>query len=167
MSKPTIGFSGATKTRAWTLYETPLGLIKVGLNERAITRVSFRELDKASMNGLPQVECPPELAHTFDRFFEGDPIHLPFDLAPEGTEFQREVWAFLCQIPVGQTESYGTIAQKIGRPLASRAVGQACGANPIPLFIPCHRVVSAQGIGGFSLGLILKIKLFDIESIKH
>lgn len=87
----------------------------------------------------------------------------PFDLS-SGTEFQRLVWDALRKIPSGQTKSYAQVAQSIDRPRALRAVGQACGANPIPVIIPCHRVLAAGGkIGGFSGGLDWKRKLLTRE----
>lgn len=73
---------------------------------------------------------------------------------PEGTAFQQEVWQAIAQIPPGKTKAYGELAQAIGRPRAYRAVANACGKNPLPILIPCHRVVAANGnIGGFSSGL--------------
>jgi O-6-methylguanine DNA methyltransferase len=88
----------------------------------------------------------------------------PLDLAA-GTPFQRKVWAALLQIPAGQTESYGRIAAALGAPKAARAVGSACAANPIPLLIPCHRVIAAGGgLGGFSGGLHWKRRLLARES---
>ena len=87
----------------------------------------------------------------------------PLDLS-SGTEFQRRVWNALRRIPSGQTKSYLQVAQSIGRPRAVRAVGQACGANPIPVVIPCHRVLAAGGkLGGFSSGLDWKRKLLARE----
>jgi O-6-methylguanine DNA methyltransferase len=87
----------------------------------------------------------------------------PLDLSG-GTEFQRRVWNALREIPSGQTKSYALVAQAIGRPKAMRAVGQACGANPIPVVIPCHRVLAAGGkLGGFSSGLDWKRKLLTRE----
>jgi O-6-methylguanine DNA methyltransferase len=87
----------------------------------------------------------------------------PLDLS-SGTEFQRRVWDALRKIPSGQTKSYAQVAQSIGRPGAVRAVGQACGANPIPVVIPCHRVLAAGGkLGGFSSGLDWKRKLLTRE----
>ena len=87
----------------------------------------------------------------------------PLDLS-SGTEFQRCVWSALRKIPSGQTKSYAQVAQSIGRPEAVRAVGQACGANPIPVVIPCHRVLAAGGrLGGFSSGLDWKRKLLARE----
>jgi methylated-DNA-[protein]-cysteine S-methyltransferase len=90
----------------------------------------------------------------------------PMDLSA-GTPFQQAVWRALAEIPPGQTKSYGEIAQTIGRPKAFRAVGQACGANPIPVLIPCHRALAANGkIGGFSGGLDWKRRLLEEEGVK-
>jgi O-6-methylguanine DNA methyltransferase len=90
----------------------------------------------------------------------------PLDLEA-GRDFQQSVWRALLRIPPGQTMSYGKVAQTIGHPKAVRAVGQACGANPIPVLIPCHRVIAAHGaIGGFSCGLELKRLLLEREGIR-
>ncbi len=89
----------------------------------------------------------------------------PLDLLG-GTEFQLSVWTSLLKIKPGRTQSYGEIAKAIGRPKAVRAVGGACGANPIPLLVPCHRVLAANGkIGGFSGGLGWKEKLLAREGV--
>jgi O-6-methylguanine DNA methyltransferase len=80
-----------------------------------------------------------------------------------GTAFQCTVWRALAQIPFGSTRTYGDIACSIGKASASRAVGRACGANPVPFFIPCHRVVGAKGLGGFSSGLEIKKNLLKAE----
>ena len=87
----------------------------------------------------------------------------PLDLSM-GTRFQQEVWGALRAIPLGETRTYAQIAAQIGRPKATRAVGAACGANPIPVLIPCHRVIASDGgLGGFSAGLTWKIKLLSLE----
>jgi len=87
----------------------------------------------------------------------------PLDLRT-GTAFQQRVWNALCAIPLGETKSYGDIAREVGSPKGTRAVGMACGANPIPLIVPCHRVVAAGGkLGGFSGGLDWKKRLLAIE----
>lgn len=88
---------------------------------------------------------------------------LPLDLS-SGTEFQISVWRQLLQIPLGQARSYIELAGRLGKPGASRAVGSACGANPIPVIVPCHRVLAAHGrIGGFSGGPGWKQRLLKIE----
>ncbi|MCL2331222.1 MAG: methylated-DNA--[protein]-cysteine S-methyltransferase [Proteobacteria bacterium] len=98
-------------------------------------------------------------------YLDGKRRKFDLKLAPKGTEFQMAVWAALQQIPFGTTISYKDLAAEIGRPNAWRAAGNAVGRNPIPIIIPCHRVLAADGgIGGFSLGLPLKRKLLGLES---
>jgi methylated-DNA-[protein]-cysteine S-methyltransferase len=94
---------------------------------------------------------------------------MSFDvpLAPAGTEFQQSVWTALCDIPFGATASYGDIAKSIGQPMATRAVGAANGRNPLPIIVPCHRVIGASGaLTGYSGGggLDTKQRLLDHES---
>ncbi|MEO5903147.1 MAG: methylated-DNA--[protein]-cysteine S-methyltransferase [Gemmatimonadaceae bacterium] len=89
---------------------------------------------------------------------------LPLDL--RGTPFQINVWNEMLRIPAGSTRSYGDVAKRIGRPKAFRAVAQACGANPVPVVVPCHRVVAAGGaLGGFGLGLDRKIAMLAAEGV--
>jgi len=93
------------------------------------------------------------------------PQYIP-PLDPVGTEFQKSVWNALRKIPPGRTKSYGEIARAIGKPRAVRAVGGACGRNPIPVLVPCHRVLAANGkIGGFSSGLDWKRELLKREGV--
>ena len=97
----------------------------------------------------------------------GKPISTPppYDLS-DTTEFQRKVWAALEQIPAGETKTYGELADEIGAPKAMRAVGRGCATNPIPILIPCHRLVAASGkIGGFSGGLLWKEALLQREGV--
>ena len=102
-----------------------------------------------------------------DAYFDGhlEPFDLPF--APHGTTFQNKVWTALCQIPAGTTRSYGELAQKVAS--APRAVGGACARNPIPIFIPCHRVLAAGGLsGGYTApgGLSTKTYLLELEGVQ-
>jgi AraC family transcriptional regulator of adaptative response/methylated-DNA-[protein]-cysteine methyltransferase len=90
---------------------------------------------------------------------------LPLDL--RGTPFQMDVWKEMLRIPAGKTLSYGDVAKRIGRPKAFRAVAQACGANPVAVVVPCHRVVAAGGaLGGYGLGLDRKISLLAAEGVE-
>jgi O-6-methylguanine DNA methyltransferase len=101
------------------------------------------------------------------RALAGQPLGSlpPLDLSA-GTAFQQLVWQTLCKIPIGRTWSYSQVAQTIGNPKAVRAVGGACGANPIPVFVPCHRVLAANSrLGGFSAGLHWKRTLLACEGI--
>ena len=99
-----------------------------------------------------------------EEYLSGYRRGFSFAVDPPGTEFQRAVWRCLQEIPYGATATYGEIARRIGRPGAVRAVGAACGANPIALAIPCHRVIGAGGnLTGFGGGLALKEKLLRLE----
>lgn len=99
-------------------------------------------------------------------FFRGELRQFNLDLDMQGTPFQREVWQALQQIPFGQTCSYADIANRIGRPKAVRAVGRANGANPVPIVVPCHRVIGKSGkLVGYAGGLELKQRLLDLEGL--
>lgn len=98
-------------------------------------------------------------------YFTGKLKTFSLPLAPEGTPFQKEVWKALLNIPYGEVISYGELARIIGQPGACRAVARACGANPIGVIIPCHRVVASNGgIGGYNGGIERKKRLLDLES---
>ena len=97
----------------------------------------------------------------------GERRSFDLPLAPAGTPFQRAVWAELRRIPYGETRSYAQIAAGIGKPGAARAVGQANHRNPLPVFIPCHRVIGASGkLSGYGGGLELKQKLLELEGAR-
>lgn len=100
-------------------------------------------------------------------YLQGERTSFDLELAPGGTEFQQRVWKGLTEIPYGEVISYGELAHRIGMPGAARAVGQANGANRIPIVIPCHRVIAADGtIGGFSSGLAIKQHLLAHEHVE-
>ncbi len=100
-----------------------------------------------------------------DAYFDGQLTDFDLDLASTGTPFQQAVWAVLATIPYGDTASYRDIAQEVGRPRSSRAVGQANGHNPISIIVPCHRVIAADGtLGGYGWGLPRKRWLLDHEA---
>ena len=139
---------------------------QAGLCELSFPREKASELFE-SASGVPlQVRQWHSLTcQAVERLLAGRPPGRlpPLDLSV-GTEFQRQVWAAMRAIPFGKTASYQSIAASIGNPKACRAVGGACGANPIPVLIPCHRVLAAnQRLGGFSGGLDWKRKLLARE----
>lgn len=122
-----------------------------------LTRLDFLPLDTPA--AVPADTRAHHLKRQLDAYWD-NPVH-PFDLlfVPAGTPFQLRVWHALMHIPPGQAQTYGALAKQLGT--AARAVGQACGANPLPIFIPCHRVVAAHGLGGFmhaSTGAPLDVK---------
>ena len=107
-----------------------------------------------------------ETAGQLGEYFAGDrtAFDVPIELA--GTEFQRQVWAELSLIPYGERISYGELARRVGRPKGPRAVGQANGRNPVPIIVPCHRVLASAGIGGYGGGLPVKRALLALEGIE-
>jgi len=125
---------------------TPLGEVTISEDGGAIVALDWGR-------GRDQ-EATPLLRDACDQlqdYFDGKRMSFNLPLAPEGSDFQKRVWAALCAIPPGETRSYADIARTIGS--APRAVGGANGANPLPLFIPCHRVIAADGsLGGYSGG---------------
>ena len=134
--------------------------------------VGLRQLE--FINGRASVQLDPawredaaslqDAIRQLKAYFAGKLEKFDLPLAPEGTSFQREVWKRLCEIPYGETVSYGELARRIGNPKASRAVGLANGANPIAIVIPCHRVIGSNGkLTGYGGGLPLKEKLLALE----
>lgn len=117
--------------------------------------------------------CQPELFNDTQRqileYLDGQRQTFDVALNLQGTEFQRKVWNQLMTIPYGQLVSYGDIATQLGNPNASRAVGAANSKNPIPIIVPCHRVIGAKGhLIGFSHGLKIKAELIQLEkTVKH
>lgn len=106
-----------------------------------------------------------ELAHQLDDYFQGELVYFDVPLSLRGTPFQLAVWQALRNIPFGEVVTYGELARRIGQPRAARAVGGAVGANPVPIIIPCHRVVAAGGLGGYGPGLYWKERLLRLEGV--
>lgn len=162
--------------RTVALIETPLGIAAAELDEtRALTRLalldgSFEEhLAQRAAEGVRLVRddaAGTRLARELGEYFAGTRRAFEQPIRPEGTEFQRLVWRELLAIPFGATRTYGELASALDRPGASRAVGAANGANPIPILVPCHRVVAAGGgLGGYSAGLERKRRLLELEGV--
>lgn len=114
--------------------------------------------------GLGQTDATQQIRAELDAYFKGDSAQFKTPFACHGSDFTKRVWEQLCQIPAGETRSYGQIARAIGQPTATRAVARANGANQIALVIPCHRVIGADGsLTGYGGGLWRKQKLIEIE----
>lgn len=148
-------------------YETDIGRIGIAENGEKITNLYF-ENDRLPQN--MQICETPVLKEAFRQlkcYLDGELKSFSLPLEPDGTEFMKKVWASLCEIPYGKTATYKEIAAKIGNPNSSRAVGMANNRNPIPIFIPCHRVIGADGsLTGYRGGLEIKNKLLSLERIK-
>jgi methylated-DNA-[protein]-cysteine S-methyltransferase len=153
----------------YTYLETPIGTLLVAGDDDAVRRIDFPKNGKARAPEQEWTESargPVGIAvKQLREYFAGRRAEFDLPLAPEGTEFQRSVWRNLQDIPYGETISYGELAKRVGNPKASRAVGAANGQNPIPIVIPCHRVIGANGkLTGFGGGLPTKEALLALET---
>jgi methylated-DNA-[protein]-cysteine S-methyltransferase len=141
--------------------ETPIGTLGLVGSDVGLSRVLW------SAKGLPDEGCAvlDEAAAQLDSYFAGERLDFDLPLDLDGTDFQRQCWRALASIPYGQTVSYGEQARRLGLgPDAARAVGAANGQNPLPLVLPCHRVIGADGsLTGFGGGLHLKRFLLEHE----
>ncbi|MEG1982647.1 MAG: methylated-DNA--[protein]-cysteine S-methyltransferase [Alistipes sp.] len=145
-------------------FETPVGCITLTEEQGVLIALHFCDLDDgdAPTPLLRQAFCQ------LKAYFSGQRHTFSLPLAPQGTPFQQIVWCALQTIPYGQTCSYKYIAEVVNHPTAYRAVGQAIHQNPLPLLIPCHRVIEASGkITGYAGGLALKQQLLEIETAEH
>lgn len=145
-------------------YETVIGKIGIVDNGNAITNLYFHEENTLEDAIVNETELLKEAGRQLQSYFAGERKEFDLPLAPVGTEFMRRVWDALCEIPYGETRCYQEIAQHISNHKASRAVGLANNRNPIPIFIPCHRVIGKNGkLTGFRSGLNLKKRLLELE----
>jgi methylated-DNA-[protein]-cysteine S-methyltransferase len=148
----------------WDTLESPLGLIAFAVDAQgALLRVFLDgRLPAERRTHRHCIKPKRQLAE----YFAGRRRHFDLALAPSGTAFQLRVWQALRAIPYGVVTPYAAIARAVGKPGAARAVGQANGANPLPIVIPCHRVIASdRSLGGFSAGLDRKRALLAIEGI--
>lgn len=149
-----------TAAMAYLVLESPVGPLTVFAEDGAIVALEFGRAPKrrhapAGENGPLLKEAAAQLA----AYFAGTLERFDLPLAPSGTPFQKAVWRRMSQIPKGTVRTYGDLAEALHS--APRAVGQACGANPIPIIVPCHRVVGGAGrVGGYSGGDGAKTKRF-------
>jgi methylated-DNA-[protein]-cysteine S-methyltransferase len=151
----------------YCVIESPIGRLLLAGDAAELRQVRF--LDGSRPDG-PEPDWREDATPFADavkqlrEFFAGQRRGFELRLAPHGTAFQERVWAQLRQIPYGETITYGELARRIGDPRASRAVGLANGRNPLPVVIPCHRVIGANGqLTGFGGGLPIKEKLLALE----
>lgn len=147
--------------------KSPVGKLLLTADEKALTGIYFESKQAPLEDGWESRSSHPILKaarRQLEEYFAGKRKAFDLPLAPKGTVFQRRVWKALERIPYGKTQSYGEIARKIKNPKAVRAVGAANGANPIPIVVPCHRVIGADGkLIGYGGGLPRKQKLLALE----
>jgi len=152
----------------YTTIESPVGALLLAGESNALRRVSF-ENGKRTTPAQPdwKLDKEPfsEVIRQLQAYFRGELKEFDLPLAMEGTEFQLRVWNALRAIPYGETISYARLAERIGNPKAVRAVGLANGSNPIPIIVPCHRVIGSDGsLTGFGGGLSTKKMLLELEN---
>ncbi|MCL2817068.1 MAG: methylated-DNA--[protein]-cysteine S-methyltransferase [Clostridiales bacterium] len=150
--------------KALYFYQTALGRFGIAEESGCITALHFASKKPAPEAEIRETPLLKEAAAQLDAYLSRRLKEFSLPLLTAGTPFMQKVWEELRKIPYGQTASYKEIAQRIGHPQAQRAVGMANNRNPIPIFIPCHRVIGADGsLVGFGGGLELKRQLLDIE----
>jgi methylated-DNA-[protein]-cysteine S-methyltransferase len=150
-----------------TVVETPIGRLRVEAEGGVVVALRFEGPGEGRLRdggGPADAAVLREAEAQLRAWFAGERDDFDLPIAPRGTPFQRAVWDALVAIPPGETRTYGAIARSLGRPSAARAVGAACGANPIGILVPCHRVVGADGgLTGFGWGLERKRWLIERE----
>lgn len=158
----------------YSLMDSPIGFLELEARDGAITCIRFagkKSEPKDGTDGAGGTDEPnseqqviTDTIQQLREYFAGNRKEFSIPLRPEGTEFQRRVWKALMQIPYGETRSYGEVACMVGNPRACRAVGMANHNNPVPILIPCHRVVGKNGnLTGYAGGLDKKTALLELE----
>jgi methylated-DNA-[protein]-cysteine S-methyltransferase len=161
----------------FTKIKSPLGPLLLAADQSGLRQIRFAEGKRPAKSDstwmdpnwidpawIEDADFFAETVRQLRAYFAGDLETFDISLAPQGTAFQLKVWKFLCDIPYGETISYGELARRIANPKASRAVGLANGSNPIPIIIPCHRVIGSNGkLTGYGGGLPIKEKLLALE----
>lgn len=152
----------------YSYLDSPIGSLLLAGHDGRLRMVGFSSGPKAQAPRGDWVrrDAPFDAAKLqLSEYFNGDRSTFDLDLSPAGTAFQLRVWRALSAIPYGETRSYGEVAAAIGNPRAAMAVGGASGGNPLPIVIPCHRVIGGDGtLAGFAGGLAVKRHLLDLES---
>lgn len=150
---------------AWKV-NTPIGLLTLAQEDGRLTHVRFGErIENETVCCTPLLE---QAAQELDEYFSGRRRAFSIPLSPRGTPFQKRCWQALLAIPYGETRTYQQQARMLGNEKACRAVGMANHCNPLPIFIPCHRVIGKNGkLTGYAGGLVIKEKLLALERMNH
>lgn len=141
------------------IIDTPLGRMSIEAEKGAITAAYYTDEELLPSDEKVLQEAQKQL----QQYFDGERTAFDLPLRPKGTAFQLAAWAALQRIPYGETRTYGEQAAMMGRPTAVRAVGGANHRNPIAIIVPCHRVVAAEGLGGYASGVEKKQFLLEME----
>ena len=152
-------------------FSSPIGLLTLAGHGESLTNLVIEGAahpPRGRDRWVEDAAAFPDVVDQLHAYFAGKRTGFDVALCPEGTSFQRRVWDALSDIPYGETATYGDIARRIGQPAAARAVGLANGRNPIPVIVPCHRVIGANGaLTGYAGGLQAKQALLDLEQARR
>ena len=149
---------------------SPVGKLRLIASDKGLVAIDVRNVRAAidQETNAPAQKILSATKKQLEQYFAGNRTTFDIPLDLEGTDFQQQAWRALCRIPYGKTISYGQQAKNIKKPKAFRAVGSANGKNPIPIIVPCHRVVAGDGsLGGYSLGLKMKKQLLALEGVSE
>jgi methylated-DNA-[protein]-cysteine S-methyltransferase len=156
-----------TEATFYTALDSPVGPLRLSASGQGLRQIDFmtgRNLALPDASWREDRAFFGDIIRQLKAYFAGELQRFDLPLVPKGTAFQVGVWRQLCEISYGETISYGELARRIGNPKASRAVGLANGSNPIPIVIPCHRVIGRSGkLVGYGGGLEVKEKLLALE----
>lgn len=145
--------------------QSPIGTLTLTANDQGLTEIRFANQGNLDLPKRPQTNAIiAQAIAQLQSYFDGNLTTFDLPLSPQGTDFQKTVWLALRLVTYGKTASYGQIAANIGNPKAARAVGTANGKNPLPIVVPCHRIIGSDGsLTGFAGGLETKRWLLDHE----
>ncbi|MEW2474436.1 methylated-DNA--[protein]-cysteine S-methyltransferase [Micromonospora gifhornensis] len=148
----------------WTLLDSPIGIFSVATEGGSVCGTRFGPVETATE--VPADETSRRAVAELRAYFAGELTEFDIPVTvPRGSDFERAVWREMTRIPYGETLTYGQVARLVGDPGAARAVGVACNRNPIPVIVPCHRIIGAGGkLVGFGGGLDRKVKLLELEA---
>jgi len=160
-----------TDAHAASVMDSPVGRLYLAATDDGLTHVLFVAQMDREPRTVARTAAATRIVKETERqlaaYFAGRRREFDVPLAPVGTEFQREAWKALADVPFGETISYAELAKRMNRPRAVRAVGAANGANPIPIILPCHRVIGADGtLTGYGGGLETKRRLLSLEGVE-
>ncbi|SCG47977.1 methylated-DNA--[protein]-cysteine S-methyltransferase [Micromonospora halophytica] len=148
----------------WTVLDSPIGEFSVATDDEAVCGAHFGRVESAVEE--PGDALAGRAVDELRAYFAGELTEFGVPVAARrGSDFERAVWREMTHIPYGETLTYGEVARRVGDPGAARAVGVACNRNPVPVLVPCHRIVGAGGkLVGFGGGVERKVKLLELEA---
>lgn len=156
----------STEAIAQLKIESPRGPIEIRASEQGLVRVRWTAEARSLEGPAAAAQHCRRAAEQLRAYLARELRDFDLDLAPPGSDFQHRAWRQMARIPYGSTQTYGELAAACGVPEGAQAIGAACGANPIPMIVPCHRVLASGHLGGFAYGLATKRWLLELEETR-